>query len=171
MPWLRDAGAASSIVPVSRFVGPHIFATKPGGYGCLFSLEGIDEEGLIDQELESRVRGIEGVSYDPKRLKGVNVYRETPREIAVGERNLKESVIAAEGSGDVGDARLHRRLQGADRGADRARAAAVVCGGFVAQRPPNRQRSNPRWSSRGSSCMLRVWDGDDKDGGERSEAN
>lgn len=60
MPWLRDAGAASSIVPVSRFVGPHIFATKTGGYGCLFSLEGIDEEELTDQELESRVRGIEG---------------------------------------------------------------------------------------------------------------
>ena len=60
MPWLRDAGAAAGIVPVSRFVGPHIFATKPGGYGCLFSLEGIDEEGLTDQELESRVRGIEG---------------------------------------------------------------------------------------------------------------
>ena len=60
MPWLRDAGAAAGIVPISRFVGPHTFATKPGGYGCLFSLEGIDEEGLTDQELESRVRGIEG---------------------------------------------------------------------------------------------------------------
>ncbi len=44
----------------SRFVGPNIFALKGGGYGCLFSLTGIDEEGLTDQELESRMRSIEG---------------------------------------------------------------------------------------------------------------
>ncbi len=30
------------------------------GYGCLFSLVGLDEEGLTDQELEARVRQIEG---------------------------------------------------------------------------------------------------------------
>ncbi len=59
-PWFAQAGAASSIVPIARFVGPNIFAMKAGGYGCLFSLAGIDEEGLTDQELESRVRGIEG---------------------------------------------------------------------------------------------------------------
>ncbi len=38
----------------------HIFALKGGGYGCLFALTGIDEEGLTDQELESRMRSIEG---------------------------------------------------------------------------------------------------------------
>jgi type IV secretion system protein VirB4 len=59
-PWFAKAGAACSIVPISRFVGPNIFALKGGGYGCLFSLIGIDEEGLTDQELESRVRSIEG---------------------------------------------------------------------------------------------------------------
>ena len=59
-PWFAKAGAASSIVPISRFVGPHIFALKGGGYGCLFSLVGLDEEGLTDQELEARVRQIEG---------------------------------------------------------------------------------------------------------------
>ena len=59
-PWFAKAGAACSIVPISRFVGPNIFALKGGGYGCLFSLTGIDEEGLTDQELESRVRSIEG---------------------------------------------------------------------------------------------------------------
>jgi len=59
-PWFAQAGAASSIVPIARFVGPNIFAMKAGGYGCLFSLAGIDEEGLTDQELESRVCGIEG---------------------------------------------------------------------------------------------------------------
>src|SRR5271163_4103212 len=60
IPWFAKAGAACSIVPISRFVGPNIFALKGGGYGCLFSLTGIDEEGLTDLELDSRVRSIEG---------------------------------------------------------------------------------------------------------------
>ena len=51
-PWFAKAGAACSIVPISRFVGPNIFALKGGGYGCLFSLTGMDEEGLTDLELE-----------------------------------------------------------------------------------------------------------------------
>jgi type IV secretion system protein VirB4 len=59
-PWFAKAGAASSIVPIARFVGPHIFALKGGGYGCLFSLTGIDEEGVTDLELDSRMRSIEG---------------------------------------------------------------------------------------------------------------
>ncbi len=59
-PWFAKAGAACSIVPIARFVGPDIFALKGGGYGCLFALSGIDEEGLTDQELESRMRSIEG---------------------------------------------------------------------------------------------------------------
>jgi type IV secretion system protein VirB4 len=59
-PWFAKAGAACSIVPISRFVSQQIFALKGGGYGCLFSLTGIDEEGLTDLEIESRVRSIEG---------------------------------------------------------------------------------------------------------------
>ena len=59
-PWFAKAGAACSIVPIARFVGPNIFALKGGGYGCLFSLAGIDEEGVTDQELEARMRSIEG---------------------------------------------------------------------------------------------------------------
>jgi type IV secretion system protein VirB4 len=59
-PWFAKAGAACSIVPISRFVGPNVFALKGGGYGCLFALDGIDEEGLTDQELEARTRSIEG---------------------------------------------------------------------------------------------------------------
>jgi hypothetical protein len=38
-PWFTKAGAATSILPISHFVGPNIFALKGGGYGCLFSLE------------------------------------------------------------------------------------------------------------------------------------
>ncbi|MGA3132736.1 MAG: type VI secretion protein [Terracidiphilus sp.] len=59
-PWFAKAGAACSIVPISRFVGPNVFALKGGGYGCLFSLTGLDEEGMTDLELESQVRSIEG---------------------------------------------------------------------------------------------------------------
>jgi type IV secretion system protein VirB4 len=59
-PWFAKAGAASSIVPIARFVGPSIFALKGGGYGCLFALAGIDEEGLTDQELDARMQSIEG---------------------------------------------------------------------------------------------------------------
>ena len=59
-PWFAKAGAACSIVPIARFVGTEIFALKGGGYGCLFALAGIDEEGLTDLELESRIRSIEG---------------------------------------------------------------------------------------------------------------
>src|ERR1700679_3942647 len=59
-PWFAKAGAACSIVPIARFVSPNIFALKGGGYGCLFSLTGIDEEGMTDLELDSRMRSIEG---------------------------------------------------------------------------------------------------------------
>jgi type IV secretion system protein VirB4 len=41
------------------FCRTDIFALKGGGYGCLFSLVGMDEEGLTDQELDLRVRSIE----------------------------------------------------------------------------------------------------------------
>ena len=60
VPWFAKAGAACSIVPIARFVSPSIFALKGGGYGCLFALGGIDEEGLTDQELEARMRSVEG---------------------------------------------------------------------------------------------------------------
>jgi type IV secretion system protein VirB4 len=59
-PWFAKAGAACSIVPISRFVNDRIFALKGGGHGCLFSLAGIDEEGMTDQELEAEMRSIEG---------------------------------------------------------------------------------------------------------------
>ena len=60
VPWFAKAGAACSIIPIARFVSTNFFALKGGGYGCLFSLAGIDEEGVTDLELESHVRSIEG---------------------------------------------------------------------------------------------------------------
>ena len=58
-PWFAQAGAASSIVPIARFVGSHAFATKNGDYGVVFSVAGVDPESLTDQELEAKVRGLE----------------------------------------------------------------------------------------------------------------
>src|SRR6185312_9590524 len=58
--WFAKAGAACRIVPIARFVNEQMFALKGGGYGCLFTLTGIDEEGLTDQELEARMRSVEG---------------------------------------------------------------------------------------------------------------
>jgi type IV secretion system protein VirB4 len=46
--WFRQAKPSRSIIPLSRFVSDSIFALKTGGYGCLFSLAGIDDEGLTD---------------------------------------------------------------------------------------------------------------------------
>src|SRR5579859_5426053 len=57
-PWFTKAGAASGIMPISHFVGDSIFALKGGGYGCLFSLSGIDMESRTDQDLDVRVRGV-----------------------------------------------------------------------------------------------------------------
>jgi type IV secretion system protein VirB4 len=59
-PWFAKAGAACSIIPIARFVNDRIFALKGGGYGCLFALAGIDEEGMTDKELEAEMRSIEG---------------------------------------------------------------------------------------------------------------
>src|SRR5271156_449043 len=58
-PWFTKAGAASSIVPLSHFVGASIFALKGGGYGCLFSLDGIDPESRTAEDLDVRVCGVE----------------------------------------------------------------------------------------------------------------
>jgi len=37
----------------ARFIGDSKLCSEGGGYGCLFSLTGIDEEGLTGRELES----------------------------------------------------------------------------------------------------------------------
>lgn len=60
VPWFAKAGAACSIVPIARFVNEHFFALKGGGYGCLFTLSGLDEESLTDQELDAHLRMVKG---------------------------------------------------------------------------------------------------------------
>ena len=60
LPWYAKAGAASSIIPLSRWVSPTVFALKNGGYGVPLEVTGVDEESLTDQELEARTRALEG---------------------------------------------------------------------------------------------------------------
>lgn len=60
MPWYAKAGAATSIVPLSRWASHEIFALKTGGYGFVASLTGMDEESLTDQEIEARTRTVLG---------------------------------------------------------------------------------------------------------------
>ena len=58
--WFRQAKPTRSIVPLSRFVSDSIFALKTGGYGCLFSLAGIDDEGLTDLAINDAIARVHG---------------------------------------------------------------------------------------------------------------
>jgi len=53
-PWFAKAGAACSIVPVIRFVGPNIFVLKRGGFDALKrDYQRMIEDGLLFDEAES----------------------------------------------------------------------------------------------------------------------
>ena len=44
--WFKKAKPARSVVPISHFISTTVFALKRhGSYGCLFALDGIDDEG------------------------------------------------------------------------------------------------------------------------------
>jgi type IV secretion system protein VirB4 len=59
-PWFAQAGAACSIVPISRWVGPNAFVTKGNDYGVFFSVEGRDTESLTDEEIQAQLATLEG---------------------------------------------------------------------------------------------------------------
>ena len=58
--WFQQAKPTCSIVPIRRFVTDTVFALKNGGYGCMFALNGIDDEGLTDEVVEDAMRRIQG---------------------------------------------------------------------------------------------------------------
>ena len=58
--WFENAKPTCSIVPLRRFVTETVFALKNGGYGCMFALNGIDDEGLTDEIIEDAGRRVEG---------------------------------------------------------------------------------------------------------------
>jgi type IV secretion system protein VirB4 len=44
--WFEDAGDPSKLFPITRFVSDDVFATRSGGYGATFALNGVDTECL-----------------------------------------------------------------------------------------------------------------------------
>src|SRR3954454_24746390 len=58
--WFQQAKPTCSIVPIRRFVTDTVFALKNGGYGCIFALNGIDDEGLTDEVVEDAIRRVQG---------------------------------------------------------------------------------------------------------------
>jgi type IV secretion system protein VirB4 len=59
--WFKIAKPARAIVPIRRFVSPTVWAMKRhGSYGCLFALDGIDDEGLTDEDLAHVISWLHG---------------------------------------------------------------------------------------------------------------
>jgi len=93
-PWFTKAGAANSIVPISHFVGPNIFALKGGGYPRGSQDIGIEKQTytkVIAIQPKNNLLTVQKedgttATYNPARLYGVTVYRELEREFAVGDR-------------------------------------------------------------------------------------
>ena len=57
---VREGGSGVQYRSDLPLCWPKIFALKGGGYGCLFTLAGLDEEAMTDLELEARIRQVEG---------------------------------------------------------------------------------------------------------------
>lgn len=57
--WFDNAKPTCSVVPIRRFVNEHVFALKSGGYGCMFAVAGIDDEGLTDEAVDNALRRVE----------------------------------------------------------------------------------------------------------------
>ncbi|HEX5424037.1 MAG TPA: hypothetical protein VF283_18245 [Bryobacteraceae bacterium] len=58
--WFEKAKPACSVVPIRRFVNEHVFALKSGGYGCMFAINGIDDEGLASDVVANALGRVEG---------------------------------------------------------------------------------------------------------------
>ncbi len=68
--WFQQAKPTCSIVPLRRFVTDSVFALKNGGYGCMFALNGIDDEGLTDEVVEDAIRRVHGALKACPRMAG-----------------------------------------------------------------------------------------------------
>jgi hypothetical protein len=49
--WYRNAGDPSELVSITRAVSEELFATRAGGYGVTFAVEGVDTECLSEETL------------------------------------------------------------------------------------------------------------------------
>ena len=59
--WFQDAGDPSKLFPIVRFVSSDVFATRPGGYGAMFSLDGVDTECLDDAAEAAMLAALPGM--------------------------------------------------------------------------------------------------------------
>jgi hypothetical protein len=58
--WFRDAGDRSELFPIRRFVSDEVFATRSGGWGASFALDGVDTECLTDEAQVALSAGLPG---------------------------------------------------------------------------------------------------------------
>jgi type IV secretion system protein VirB4 len=49
--WFQDAGDPSELISITRPISDDVFATRTGGYGAKFSVEGVDTECLSNEAL------------------------------------------------------------------------------------------------------------------------
>jgi type IV secretion system protein VirB4 len=71
---------------VRRFVNGHVFGLKHGGYGCVLSLTGIDDEGITDQTVADAIKRIEGAFKGLPRDGRVYQYARIRRGFAIPHR-------------------------------------------------------------------------------------
>ncbi len=96
--WHQRAKPTSSIVPIRRFVNEHIFGLKNGGYGCMFGLNGIDEEGLTDDMVAENIKTVEGAFKNlPEHGRVYEYVRvrkgfELPRQAAYSNARLSDAI-------------------------------------------------------------------------------
>ena len=98
--WFKKAKPARSIVPISRFVSTTVFALKRhGSYGCLFALDGIDDEDLTDETLSdvtTRLHGAwQGLPQDSRLYEYIRIRQgyEIPRQASY-PNPITESLIS-----------------------------------------------------------------------------
>src|SRR5215471_6571021 len=98
--WFKIAKPARAIVPISSFVSPTVWAMERyGSYGCLFALDGIDDEGLADQYLShvvSRLHGAwRGLPADARLYQYVRIRQgyDIPRQLCY-PNPITESIIS-----------------------------------------------------------------------------
>lgn len=96
--WFEKAKPTCSVVPIRRFVNEHVFALKTGGYGCMFAIQGIDDEGLTDEGIADILKRIEGAFKSLPENGRVYQYArvrkgfEIPREKTYGNPQVEDAV-------------------------------------------------------------------------------
>jgi hypothetical protein len=92
LPWYAKAGAASSIIPLSRWVSPNIFTLKNGGYGIAASVSGVDEENRLSNLALSARSNLNHAFMRSETAKAIDFTLYCERA-ASGRRRVREVVL------------------------------------------------------------------------------